>query len=176
MSVQIPRGLRLKGDLGIDDYKYLFLDSYELFFALKMNDAMVDEVSDILTVHRGRKNTVMDIIIEYFITQKQFTGEFVHIFVLEGDHIIGMARIVVKSGTSRNGYISAVHVRQEHRGKKICQTMIRKLLELTNNEYQVERFTLDADPKNPPAIKCYEKAGFVKDIIDDDNVRLIAEY
>jgi len=61
--------------------------------------------------------------------------------------------------TSDKIYISNVFVKEEYRGKKLCQTMLMKLMESYKDDKN-GTFMLDVNKANIGAIKCYENLGF----------------
>lgn len=76
------------------------------------------------------------------------------ILLVHNDKIIGSS--VSELETNDKIYISNVFINSEYRGKKLCQTMITKLVDSYTNKI----FILDVNKSNISAIKCYENVGF----------------
>lgn len=66
------------------------------------------------------------------------------------------------------GDISNVAVLEEYRGRKIATKLLEKLLQIGEEERNITAFTLEVREHNIPAIRVYEKAGFVSEGIRPD--------
>jgi len=88
--------------------------------------------------------------ITYKITQEDSTKNKPHYFIGfntdEGEHMGGY----YISGY----YLYNLYLRPEFRGKGLCKTIINHAVSRKKN------LNLDVSPENPPAIKCYKRAGF----------------
>ena len=111
-----------------------------------------------ISVHRNNESFKIDA----FLTENQseccgLVGQI--IILIEKTKVIGIARC--NATKVRNNayvyYISGVHIREEYRGKHLCYTMLRLLI--NSNEPAV--YELDVDITNMAAIRCYQKVGFV---------------
>ena len=64
----------------------------------------------------------------------------------------------------------------EYRGKRICPNMMSLLLKLTRETHQIEKYMLEVDSNNPPAVKCYERIGFKEELRADNFIKMKLEY
>lgn len=61
------------------------------------------------------------------------------------------------------GDISNVAVLEEYRGRKIATMLLEKILQIGAGERNIIAFTLEVREHNLPAIRVYEKVGFVSE-------------
>ncbi len=84
--------------------------------------------------------------------------DFVTFYVIEvEEQVIGMCglRNIVGEGELTN-----VTIDEKWRGKRVASVLLTKVME-EGNGMQIEAYTLEVRASNTPAIKLYEKMGFV---------------
>ena len=81
----------------------------------------------------------------------------VYLFVLHKKNtIVATMRVYIYK---RKIYINLVHTSEKYRGKGICQALTNFMIEYTRNK--IKLYELEVLDTNIPAIKCYEKNGFI---------------
>jgi ribosomal protein S18 acetylase RimI-like enzyme len=173
----MPRGTKRTGEIKILDapYKYVYLDLYELLLICRAKPEFLADIEIIMNHHRRRKFSIMDYMVEHFITLKHLGGEYNYLFLIDDDKAFAACRVII-GGALKDGYISMVHIIPEYRGFKICSDMIKLLVKLTNETHQKVEYRLDVDPQNIPAIKCYERVGFKEESRTDENIKMKLNY
>jgi len=127
---------------------------YKIISSLKLNKFItkypkyVNEIEQLMTIHRKHPFSITDFIKE----DERLTGKI--IIFTENNNVISIARTIKLQDQYK---ISAVIVKESHRGKKLCQKMLKQLI---NSYDKNTKFTLSVLVDNTPAIKCYEKIGF----------------
>ena len=140
----------------------MYCDTFGLLVFCKSKPIIRESLRNIMTVHRTRadKFELLDFVIEESISKKDRKMKAMYMLIFSDDEIIGLSRIMYNKKKSE-GIISTVHTNEKYRGKKICQVNIKKLVKLTNKKFKIKNFFLSVDVNNMPAIKCYEKCGFI---------------
>ena len=127
---------------------------YKIIPLLKLNKFItkypdyVNDIEQLITIHRKHPFSITDFIKE----DEQLTGKI--IIFTENNSIISIARTIKLQDQYK---ISAVFVKESHRGLKLCQRMLKQLI---NSYDKHTKFALSVLVDNIPAIKCYEKLGF----------------
>lgn len=84
--------------------------------------------------------------------------------VAETDAVEGVDRILggcMLTNIAGEGDITNVAVHEKYRNKKIATALMEALLKLGRERYNITAFTLEVRSKNMPALRLYEKLGFV---------------
>jgi ribosomal protein S18 acetylase RimI-like enzyme len=107
------------------------------------NEDPTDSISKVLADNRGSKYKI------------PLVGKI--ILVIDKDKKLVAGSAVAELETSGKVYISNVYVKPEFRGQKICQTLVKQLIDSYPADTQ---FLLDVRKSNIGAVKCYEHNGF----------------
>ena len=93
--------------------------------------------------------------------EKKFDPKKVNYFIIFKDNnLVSCVRLIYKNN-SKSCYLNMIHTNKNYRNKGICKKTLNKLIYLTNNKFN--KYELEVEENNIPAIKCYEKVGFVLD-------------
>lgn len=87
---------------------------------------------------------------------------------------ISLGKIDRKNKSARVGKVLVGN--STARSKGIGQQMIKKILKVAFDELNLHRVTLGVFDFNAPAIRCYEKVGFVKEGLHRDTNKIGDEY
>jgi RimJ/RimL family protein N-acetyltransferase len=87
---------------------------------------------------------------------------------------ISLGKIDRKNKSARVGKVLVGE--SKARSKGIGQQMIKEILKIAFDELHLHRVTLGVFDFNAPAIRCYEKAGFVKEGLHRDTNKIGDEY
>jgi ribosomal protein S18 acetylase RimI-like enzyme len=150
------------GKVHIEDteYKYMYCNTFGLLLFCTMNKLIESSLKKIMISHRHERFNIYNFVTEEFLCMNEAIPLTVNYLLIHaGDKIVGISRVMYNEEHSI-GEISAVHTSKKHRGKKICQGNIGKLVELTREKYKIKYFKLAVDTTNKAAIKCYENIGF----------------
>jgi GNAT superfamily N-acetyltransferase len=109
--------------------------------------------------------------VHYYDLEFMFTAPHIHLVVAELDGGLvgsGYARIEASKHFlkhDRHAYLGFMYTLPEHRGKGVNQEIITALKEWSKGQ-GIQEMTLDVYYFNAPAIRAYEKAGFVKHMVE----------
>lgn len=92
------------------------------------------------------------------------------------DDVVGMAEMNAVDRTNGTGTLCRIYVDKKSRGKGIAEDMIKQVLKFGFEELKLRRIDLRVYSLNTPAIKCYEKIGFVKEACLRHSARFEDEY
>ena len=97
--------------------------------------------------------------------------------VIVQDQIIGYVELNMIDQDNRSAYVDHLLIRdKKNRGKGFGQRLIQKVLEIGFGDLSLHRISLSVPDNNHQAIKCYENAGFVKEGLIRDVLRVNEEY
>ena len=137
-------------------YNFIFCDTFRLLVFLRWNINYEKSLTKIMKLHRSKHFNILDFVIEnYLYNEKNKKVQYLIIF--NDNEILSISRLIFKN---KLGYINAVHTNIDFRRKKLCFRNITKLIKLGNKLFDINKFELDVDVDNIPAIKCYKKCGF----------------
>ena len=141
-------------------YKYTYCNTFGLLMFCSNNVVLQNSLKNIMISHRRPGFEIYNFVLEeFFCMNEKIPLTVNYLLIHTDDEIVGISRIMYNEENSI-GVISAVHTSLEHRGKKVCQLNIGKLVELTRTKYKIKRFELGVDITNRSAIKCYKNIGF----------------
>jgi ribosomal protein S18 acetylase RimI-like enzyme len=117
---------------------------------------LAQQVVDMIKEHRDIEHFKLENLIIENINYKdnvRMKGKL--LLMLRNNILIGMLR--AEKNINKTIFISSVHIKKEYRGKKLCNKLMKYII-----DYYPENtiFTLTVVDTNIPAIKCYEKFGF----------------
>ncbi len=150
---------------------YKIINAENLLQFSQKHPELRKEIEDIMKVHRSQEFNIDDFIKE----ATPYDGKII-IFIHKNDkndnnkRVIAIARTINTSSNKPEYTISAVHVRSEYRGQKICQKIIQTLMD---SYEQYTNFSLYVDKNNEAAITCYKKVGFIIKEIQDNDIHMI---
>lgn len=110
-----------------------------------------------MTEHRHHDFMLFDFVIEAYYRYKKYSQNARYLIFYTQNEVVTISRIFYKK---KSGYINAVHTNKKYRGKGYCQKNLKKLTDLANEKLGIEKFELEVEIDNIPAIKCYERVGF----------------
>jgi len=155
------------GDIEISNeiYKYKLFNTLELINIIKYNPILTNSMEECVKELRKRgKFNILDLVSESI----QMNPLECYYLILhdESYNVLFTSRLFFDIDKSK-GYICMVCTSNTFRNKGVCKIMLNKLIELINEICKCQIFSLEVDPYNIPAIKCYENVGFifVKEII-----------
>jgi RimJ/RimL family protein N-acetyltransferase len=96
--------------------------------------------------------------------------------VIESNEVIGHLSLGKIDRKHKSARIGKVLVGNQSRGKGIGQQMIHEVLTIAFEELHLHRVSLGVYDFNAPAMACYEKAGFRKEGLLRDIVKMGDEY
>jgi RimJ/RimL family protein N-acetyltransferase len=155
--------MNIKGDgnITINDksYKYRIFDICKLLEIIKKEKQFALSLESTIRIYRDRKEfELIDLVKEYIYSEK--INDDVYLFIIyNDDDIISTCRFYYNEA-KRNGYFNLIYTNSEYRGQKICQHNIKFIIDLTNK--YISTYELEVESTNIPALRCYEKIGFVK--------------
>ncbi|MCI0715786.1 MAG: GNAT family N-acetyltransferase [Chlorobi bacterium] len=85
---------------------------------------------------------------------------------------IGMCELSLVDRINGTATLCRIYVDKAHRGKGIAEGMIKQILKFGFEDLKLRRIDLRVYAFNTPAIKCYEKLGFVK----EGNIRQFTKF
>ena len=139
-------------------YKYFLFNSNDLRNLIKNNSLLIKSFQNIMIEHRNNPHFKIDKLIE---EEKKIAPEKVNYFIIFKDNnLVSCVRLIYKNN-SKSCYLNMIHTNKNYRNKGICKKTLNKLIILTNNKFN--KYELEVEENNIPAIKCYEKVGFVLD-------------
>ena len=148
----------IKGNIMINKIKYKFflLNINDLIYLIKDKILLTKSFQNIMIEHRNNPNFKIEKLIE---EEKQFHPEKVNYFIIYKDNnLVSCARLIYKNN-SKSCYLGMIHTNNNYRNQGICKKTLKKLINLTNNKFN--KYELEVEENNIPAIKCYEKVGFI---------------
>lgn len=74
--------------------------------------------------------------------------------------IVGGVEITSKNKTK--GYIAMIAIKDEYRGKKIAQNIVKIFMDKIKTTYNLDEIYLETEVDNIAALKLYESVGFVR--------------
>ncbi len=93
------------------------------------------------------------------------------------DHrTVGMASLARLDWRNDSGHLAFVAVDPAWRGQGVGAAMLRHVLRLCFDEYELHRVSLLVFPFNLPAIRCYERLGFQREGVSRQACRFGAGY
>jgi RimJ/RimL family protein N-acetyltransferase len=148
-------------------YKLYFCDVYGLVDFFKLDEKIISNFENIMKAHRpidqNFKYTKIfneDIMVHH---KYKFTVWCQFIYDPKNYEIMTMGRIGIDD-KKKIVELSMIHTNENYRGQKFCQKNINNFIGniLSCKNYTgIKKFSLDVRETNIPAIKCYEKCGFV---------------
>mgnify|MGYP001211341605 FL=1 len=150
----------IKNNININKikYKYFLFNSNDLKNLIKNNSLLIRSFQNIMIEHRNNPNFKIDKLIE---EEKKIAPEKVNYFIIFKDNnLVSCARLIYKNN-SKSCYLNMIHTSKKYRNQGMCKKTLNKLIILTNNKFN--KYELEVEENNIPAIKCYEKVGFVLD-------------
>lgn len=81
----------------------------------------------------------------------------------EAAETVGMAELNSVDRVNGTGTLCRIYVNKIHRGKGIAEDMIKQVLKFGFEDLRLRRIDLRVYSFNTPAVKCYEKLGFVQE-------------
>lgn len=85
---------------------------------------------------------------------------------------IGMCELNLVDRINGTGTLCRIYVDKAHRGKGIAEDMLKQILKFGFVDLKLRRIDLRVYAFNTPAVKCYEKLGFVK----EGNIRQFTKF
>jgi RimJ/RimL family protein N-acetyltransferase len=146
-----------KGNIMINkiNYQFFLFNTNDLIHLIKHKILLTKSFQNILIEHRNNPHFKIEKLIE---EEKKFYPEKVNYFIIFKDnHLVSCARLIYKNN-SKSCYLNMIHTHKNYRNQGICKKTIKKLIVLTNNKFN--KYELEVEENNIPAIKCYEKVGF----------------
>jgi len=136
-------------------YECKIFNVHEILDLEKTNPKFIKNLeTSIKTYKSDSKFQITDLIEE---TKTYRPDANVYLFVLHKKNtIVATMRVYIYK---RKIYINLVHTTEKYRGKGICQALTNFMIEYTRNK--IKLYELEVLDTNIPAIKCYEKNGFV---------------
>jgi RimJ/RimL family protein N-acetyltransferase len=139
-------------------YKYFLFNSNDLINLIKNKNLLIKSFQNIMIEHRNNPNFKIDKLIE---EEKKIAPEKVNYFIIFKDsNLVSCVRLIYKNN-SKSCYLNMIHTNKYYRNQGICKKTLNKLIILTNKKFN--KYELEVEENNIPAIKCYEKVGFVID-------------
>lgn len=89
----------------------------------------------------------------------------IYLVAEEDGHILGGCMLTDLLG---EGDISNVAVFEQYRGRNIATRLVEEIMKIGTNEKHITAFTLEVREHNLPAIRVYEKNGFISEGIRPD--------
>jgi RimJ/RimL family protein N-acetyltransferase len=90
----------------------------------------------------------------------------------EQANILGMCELSLVDRINGTATLCRIYVDKAHRGKGIAEHMIKQILKFGFEDLSLRRIDLRVYAFNTPAVKCYEKLGFVK----EGNIRQFTKF
>ena len=150
----------IKNNININKkkYTYFLFNSNDLINLIKNNNLLIKSFQNIMIEHRNNPNFKIDKLIE---EERKIHPEKVNYFIIFKDNnLVSCVRLIYKNN-SKSCYLNMIHINKNYRNQGICKKTLMKLIYLTNNKF--DKYELEVEENNIPAIKCYEKVGFVVD-------------
>lgn len=141
----------------MDKLHYEFFNTIELLIFFRHRDKLFDSIIRLMTQHREHDFMLFDFVIEAYHRYQKYGQDVKYLLAYRQNEIITISRLFYKN---ENGFINAVHTNKKYRGKGYCRKNLKKLTDLANKKLKINKFTLEVEIDNIPAIKCYEKVGF----------------
>lgn len=89
-----------------------------------------------------------------------FTGENVILAIRDTGSVVALCWCVIfDPGSGREGEVAEVYVVPDHRGRGLATTLLKRAVELFK-EREVTFAAVWTHPRNPAAVRLYERAGF----------------
>lgn len=136
---------------------YKFFNTIELLIFFRHRDKLFNSIIRLMTQHRGRDFMLFDFVIETYHRYQKYDQDVKYLVAYNQDEVITISRLFYKD---KNGYINAVHTNKKYRGKGYCQKNLKKLTDFANKKLRINKFELEVEINNIPAIKCYQNVGF----------------
>ena len=95
---------------------------------------------------------------------------------VSGGKVCGMSELGAVNIKNETGSLCRIFVEESYRGKGIAELMISKVLEFGFDKLNLVRIELNVYSYNTPAIKCYEKLGFIREGIRRKSTKYQNEY
>jgi RimJ/RimL family protein N-acetyltransferase len=137
----------------IKNFKYMLFDVNGLIILMKKNIELTISLENTIKTYRKEKDFKLLNLINEDINYYPYN--VLYFIIYKNNEIITTSRLIYKN---KNGYINLVYTNPEYRNQKLCFTNLTKLMNLTND--LCNKYELDVDYDNLPAIKCYENIGF----------------
>ena len=135
--------------------KYIYCDTYGLLTFLIKNINYKKSFIKILKSQRKNNNDIINLVIENY-RHTDRSDNLKYLLIYDKNNIITTSKILYK----KKALISFVHTNEKYRGLKFCQLNIKKIVQLTNREFNIKTFELDVAKTNTCAIHCYKKSNF----------------
>lgn len=136
--------------------QYKILEFKDMIKWFIKHDNLRLDFEALMRIHKNNPKYNLGTLIQDNLESKYKVGLVGKLILLVHENkIIGSC--VSELETNDNIYISNVFINPDHRGKKLCQIMVTKLIESYDN---TPTFILDVNKNNIGAIKCYEHVGF----------------
>jgi RimJ/RimL family protein N-acetyltransferase len=151
-----------QGDIIIStqSYKYLLFNTLELINIMKNNPELTKSIEHCVSkLRKHDKFNILDLISESIRASPLECYYFI-IYNESNNLVISTSRIFFDRENSTS-FICMVYTSEEERNKGVCKIMLIKLIDLITDLFKCKRFGLEVNPFNTPAIKCYERVGFV---------------
>lgn len=148
----------IKNNININKikYKYFLFNSNDLINLIKTNNLLIKSFQNIMREHRNNPNFKIDTLIK---EEEKIDPEKVNYFIIFKDNnLVSCVRLIYKNN-SKSCYLNMIHTNKNYRNQGICKITLKKLIQLTNNKFN--KYELEVEENNIPAIKCYEKVGFI---------------
>ena len=137
-------------------YKYFLFNINDLINLIKNNKLLIKSFENLMIEHRNNPDFKINRLIH---ENKKSHPENVNYFIIFKNHkMVSCARLIYKTN-SKSCYLNMIHTNKNYRNQGICKRTLKKLIQLTNNKFN--KYELEVEENNIPAIKCYEKVGFI---------------
>lgn len=151
-----------QGNISISEhlYKYLLFNTLELINIIKSNSELTKSIEQCVSnLRKHDKFNILDLISESIHASPLECYYFI-IYNESNNQVVSTSRIFFDRENSTS-FICMVYTSDKERNKGVCKIMLTKLIDLVANLFKCNKFGLEVDPYNIPAVKCYERVGFV---------------
>jgi len=149
-----------KGSISLNNkkYKYKIFDTIGLVDLIRNNKKFIEILEKAIQLYReSPKFHISNLVKEWIYYRPDYITTY--FIVYKKDVIISTMRFYYNL-VKKLAYFNMVYTNPEYRGQKICQSNIEYIIKLTQK--YINKYELEVDVNNIPAIKCYENNGFKK--------------
>jgi ribosomal protein S18 acetylase RimI-like enzyme len=162
------------------NYNYKLIDTIGLINLIISDNKFIKNLENTIKIYRNNQNfNILNLIKEHIYHNENknnkngYVDIGIYFIIYKGDDIISTLRFIYNL-KKKYGYFNLIYTNLDYRRKKICQHNIKYIIDLTKK--YINKYELEVDPDNIPALKCYENNGFVKikeNIINNKNYYLM---
>lgn len=139
-------------------YRYMIFDTIGLVDLIRHNKKFIESLENTIKLYRESPNFHISNLVKEWIYYRP--DDITTYFIVYKKNVVISTMRFYYNLKNKSAYFNLVYTNPDFRGQKICQTNIAHMVNLTKK--YINKYELEVEINNIPALKCYENNGFKK--------------